>query len=173
MKKLHLLTSKDALRPKFSYIQIKDGFVIATDTFKCAKFPFSEVFGNLETELNEFYINGENWKKCKFYNALKFTIENNYLTGYDKKGKMGICEILTKQQFEQSCGQYPDTNFLFVENENEVELPFISFSPEHLYNLCEAIGGYAFKYIFFGLTKKIKIESKDSEIKAVLMPTMF
>jgi len=173
MKKLHLLTSTDSLRQKYSFIQVKDNFVIATDCFKCAKFPFNEVFGSMETQLTEFYISGENWKKCKFYNALRLEIENGYLIGYDKKGKMGICEIITKEDFINKHGEFPSTDFLFNSTDQPSEIPSISFNPEKLLELCEAIGGYAFNYLFFGNHKKIMVETKNSEIKGVLMPTVY
>lgn len=173
MKKLHLLTSTDSLRQKYNFIQVKDGHVTATDCFKCAKFPFSEVFGKLETELNEFYISGENWKKCKFHTALRFEIENGYLIGYDKKGKLGICEIIMSEKFIQDYGEYPNTDFLFNDIDNSSELASISFNPENLFNLCQAIGGFAFKYLFFGESKKIIVQTKDSEAKACLMPTLY
>ena len=173
MKKLHLLTSTDSLRQKYNFIQVKDGHVTATDCFKCAKFPFSEVFGKLETELNEFYISGENWKKCKFHTALRFEIENGYLIGYDKKGKLGICEILTREQFIQLHGEFPSTDFLFNDIAESEQVCSISFSPELLFDLCQAIGGQAFNYIFYGNKKKIIVESKYSEVKACIMPSIY
>lgn len=173
MKKLHLLTSTDNLRQKYNFIQVKDGQVTATDCFKCAKFPFSEIFGDLQTELTEFYISGENWKKCKFHTALRFEIENGYLIGYDKKGKLGICEIVISEKFIQDYGEYPNTDFLFNDIDNGNELASISFNPENLFNLCQALGGIAFNYLFFGQYKKIIVQTKDSEVKACLMPTIY
>ena len=64
MKKLHLVAGKDKLKPELKYIQIKGGFVYATNGIIFVKFPLEELFGKNPPFSNkdEVYILAGDWK---------------------------------------------------------------------------------------------------------------
>ena len=58
--KLHLSVSKDNLRPALKHIQIKGGFIYATNCHILTRIPVNEVFTDLfnnEDELKQFISN--------------------------------------------------------------------------------------------------------------------
>ena len=101
MKKFNLVAGpKNSFRPAFEYIQVKNGFAYSTDGHKLVKIPIKEAFGSLPVDApTEFYFKAEAWKKGNFYKALYYNIKDNYLEAFDKKGKLGIIDILTLDQF--------------------------------------------------------------------------
>ena len=174
MKKLHLVTTKDNFRPAFEYIQVKNGFVYATDAHKLIKIPINEAFGSLPVDApTEFYFKADAWKKGNFYKALYYNIKDNYLEAFDKKGKLGIIDILTLEQFTQEVGRYPDCEQVLPADEKPAEaVDLISFNPSFLQELCEVFNQPTnnFIYTFFGKTKAIKVTHKDMEGFGILMP---
>ena len=59
MKKLHLATGNDSLRPAMQHIQVKAGFCYATDAHILVKVPINEVFGGIVTDQDEIYISAK------------------------------------------------------------------------------------------------------------------
>lgn len=177
MKKLHLVAgSKNNFRPAFEYIQVKNGFVYATDAHKLVKLPISEMFGSLPVgSPSEFYFKAESWKKGNFYKALYYNIKDNYLEAFDKKGKLGIIDILTLEQFTQEVGKYPDCEQVLPDSEKPTEaLDKISFNPSFLHDLCEVFNQPVgdFIYTFYGKNKAIKVTHNSMEGYGILMPIM-
>lgn len=176
MKKFNLIASgKNSLRPSLDYIQVKNGFVYATDCHKLVKIPIKEAFGSLPVDApTEFYFKAEAWKKGNFYKALYYNIKDNYLEAFDKKGKLGIIDILTHEQFrDQVSGNFPDCESVLPADEKPAEaVDLISFNPSYLQDLCEVFNQSTnnFIYTFFGKTKAIKVTHKDMEGFGILMP---
>jgi hypothetical protein len=175
MKKFNLIASgKNSLRPSLDYIQVKNGFVYATDCHKLVKIPIKEAFGSLPVDApTEFYFKAEAWKKGNFYKALYYNIKDNYLEAFDKKGKLGIIDILTLEQFTQQVGKFPDCESVLPADEKPAEaVDLISFNPLYLQDLCEVFNQSTnnFIYTFFGKTKAIKVTHKDMEGFGILMP---
>lgn len=177
MKKIHLATSKDKIRPHLEYIQIKGGFAYATDCHIMVKMPLSELFGK-ESELNKndyhFYIEAKEWQKNKFYNGVCFLLDGgNYLEATDQKGnKLGVIKIVTQPQFDH-IGRFPDCDSVIYSSEQPTEaVDFISFNPSLLSTLCEALGGSETKFIytFFGRLKTIQVKNKENSSFGILMP---
>lgn len=177
MKKLHLAAAaKNNFRPQFEYIQVKNGYCYATDAHKLAKLPISEMFGSLPTDApSEFYFKAEAWKKGNFYKALYYNIKDNYLEAFDKKGKLGIIEILTLNEFTQQVGRFPDCEQVLPTDEKPTEaLDKISFNPSLLHDLCEVFNQPLgdFIYTFYGKNKAIKVTHHNMEGFGILMPIM-
>jgi len=176
MKKFNLIASgKNSLRPSLDYIQVKNGFVYATDCHKLVKIPINEAFGSLPVDApTEFYFKADAWKKGNFYKALYYNIKDNYLEAFDKKGKLGIIDILTHEQFrDQVSGNFPDCESVLPSDEKPAEaVDLISFNPSYLQDLCEVFNQPTnnFIYTFFGKTKAIKVTHKDMEGFGILMP---
>lgn len=177
MKKIHLATSKDKIRPHLEYIQIKGGFAYATNCHILVKMPLCELFGK-ESELNcesyHFYIEAKEWQKNKFYNGSTFTLDGgNYLEALDSKGnRLGTIKIVTQPQFEH-IGRYPDCDSVIYSSEKPTEaVDIISFNPSLLSTLCEALGGSENKFIytFFGRLKTIQVRNKENLSFGILMP---
>jgi hypothetical protein len=174
MKKLHLVTTKDNFRPAFEYIQVKNGFVYATDAHKLIKIPINEAFGSLPVDApTEFYFKAEAWKKGNFYKALYYNIKDNYLEAFDKKGKLGIIDILTLEAFSNMGLKFPNCEQVLPTEQSTVEaVDLISFNPLYLQDLCEVFNQSTnnFIYTFFGKTKAIKVTHKDMEGFGIIMP---
>jgi len=177
MKKIHLATSKDNIRPHLGYIQIKGGFAYATNCHILAKVPLCELFGK-ESELNKddyhFYIEAKEWQKNKFYNGSTFTLDGgNYLEALDIKGnRLGTIKIVTQPQFD-NIGRFPDCESVIYSSEQPTEaVDIISFNPSLLSTLCEALGGNSTKFIFtfFGRLKTIQVRNKHDLSFGILMP---
>jgi hypothetical protein len=176
MKKFNLVAGpKNNFRPAFEYIQVKNGFTYSTDGHKLVKIPIKEAFGSLPPEApTEFYFKAEAWKKGNFYKALYYNIKDNYLEAFDKKGKLGIIDILTYEQFRAEVGgNFPDCEQVLPGDEKPAEaVDLISFNPSFLQELCEVFNQPTnnFIYTFFGKTKAIKVTHKDMEGFGILMP---
>lgn len=179
MKKLHLATSNDSLRPVMQYIQVKNGFCYATDAHILVKVPINEVFGNnIFNNYDCVYISGKEWKDQKMYKAVSFERKDNLLIAYDKKHqKLGMIEFLTTYQFEQKIGKFPDCEMILpTEDKPKEDLSLISFNPTLYARIGEALEETCqlFNLTFFGQRKAILIKhNKPEEFTkgiAVMMP---
>lgn len=164
MKKLHLAVSKDDLRPQLQNIQIKDGHVFATNCHILVKFPISEVFGEDSpiTKEDHFYINGKEWGKFKFYNAERFTFENDILSARDHKGNnLGMIKVIKENEL---YSKFPNCdNVLPQETTTTEPIHQISFNHELYYNLIEVFNFKfpLFNMTFFGQLKAILVKSNN------------
>lgn len=176
MKKLHLAVSKDDLRPYLQNIQVKDGYVFATNCHILVKFPIDEVFGEGSgiTELDHFYIDGKQWGKFKFHTASMFIYENGILTAKDKKYNE-IAMIKVKYDGEID-GKYPDCNAVLPnETKEKVAIDQISFNHELYYNLIEVfnLDVSLFNMNFYGKSSIIMVKPNIEETTkaiALIMP---
>ena len=186
MKKLHLAVSKDDLRPALMHIQVKEGFVYATNGHILVKFPVSEVFGENSpiTKDDHFYINGKEWGKFKFYNAMYFTFENDILSAKDHKGNnLGMIKIIKENELNSrfpNCDQVIPSETITTES-----IPQISFNHELYYNLIEVFNFKfpLFNMNFFGKQKAILVKSNNetsnkygnqvSDGLGIIMPIQF
>jgi len=176
MKKLHLAVSKDDLRPALMHIQVKDGFVYATNCHILVKFPINEVFGENSgiTETDHFYIDGKQWGKFKFHSANLFVYSNGILMAMDRKGNnLGMIKTIS---FDDLNGRYPDCNAVLPsETKEKVALDQISFNHELYYNLIEVfnLDTPLFNMNFFGKSSIIMVKPNIEETTkaiALIMP---
>jgi hypothetical protein len=168
MKKVHLATSKDNLRPALNYFQVKNGFVYASDCHILVKLPVDEVFGKGKfSTTDEFYILGEDWKKQKMYAAINFGEFQNILTAYGKKGEtLGMLKILTASEFKEKVGVFPDCEAIIPTEDKPTEsIVSISFNPTLLDKLTEAMQDSCrlFNLTFFGQRKAIVVKHNKPE----------
>lgn len=179
MKKLHLAVSKDDLRPHLQNIQVKDGFVYATNCHILVKFPIEEVFGKGSgvNETDHFYIDGKQWGKFKFHTASMFIYDNGILIAKDKKYNE-IAMIKVKYEGEIN-GKYPDVdNILYSPEKEKVAVDSISFNHELYYNLIEVFNFTVplFNMSFYGQTSQIYVKPNDETLSnaiALIMPIKF
>ena len=179
MKKLHLAVSKDELRPALMHIQVKEGFVYATNCHILVKFPIDEVFGKGSgiTETDHFYIDGKQWGKFKFHTAYMFIYENGILTAKDKKyNELAMIKVKYDGEID---GKYPEVNNILYSPEKEkVSINSISFNHELYYNLIEVFNLPAplFNMSFYGQTSQIYVKPNDETLSnaiALIMPIKF
>jgi len=179
MKKLHLAVSKDNLRPHLQNIQVKDGYVYATNCHILVKFPINEVFGlgSGVTEADHFYIDGKQWGKFKFHTACMFIYENGLLTAKDKKYNE-IAIIKVKKEDELNS-KYPNCdNVIYSQDKKKMEIDSISFNHELYYNLIEVFNFPVslFNMSFYGQTSHIYVKPNDPSMSnaiALIMPINF
>lgn len=171
--KLHLAVAKDNLRPHLQYIQIKGGFVYATNCHILARIPVNEIFGEQFTNEDEFYILGEDWKKQKFYKLTDFKKNGNLLEGYDHKWNLeGIVKMKTREEMD-NVGRFPDCESVIYSCEQPlVALTQIGFNPSLLMDLAEALGEDMGRLVlnFYGTIKTIQVKPKNSKKLGILMP---
>jgi hypothetical protein len=179
MKKLHLAVSKDNLRPHLQNIQIRNGYVYATNCHILVKFPINEVFGEDSpiTKDDHFYINGKEWGKFKFYNAERFTFENDILSAMDHKGNnLGMIKVKNKGEIG---GEFADCDkVIYAPEKEKVAIDSISFDHELYYNLIEVFNFPVplFNMSFYGQTSQIYVKPNDSSLSnatAIIMPMKF
>lgn len=172
--KLHLATSKDKqFRKHLQYIQIKGGFIYATNCHILAKIPVQDIFGNEFSKEDEFYIHSEDWKKQGFYKLTDFKKNGNLLEGYDKKWNLqGIIKMKTKAEFDL-IGTFPNCDSVIYSQDQPLEaVSQIGFNPSLLMDLAEAIGEDMGRLVFnfYGSLKTIQVKPKNSQKIGVLMP---
>lgn len=177
MKKLHLVTSNDELRPAMTYIQVKGGNVYATNAHVMVKFPINEVFGvNVFSDTDEYYIDSQQWKTLKFFNADAMGLVNGVLKAY-KRGKfLGMMDVMSAEDFNNKVGKFPNCEAVIPQSGAE-PVEAISFSPEYYYNLTECfnLAKSMFKMNFRGTNKVIMVENTtgDSAGLGLIMPILF
>lgn len=176
MKKLHLLTSKDSLRPHLQYIQLKNGFCYATNCHILAKIDAEEVFLNIGIDMNEeLYFSAEQWKKQGFFKASYFKREANIFKAYNLKHELiGMIEAIDADKFSQTIGKFPECDQVIPEG-SLCPIDRLAFSHEFYANLIECLtdGSEQYRMEFRGETKPILLRNttnKDSKNIGIIMP---
>jgi hypothetical protein len=171
--KLHLAVSKDNLRPALKHIQIKGGFIYATNCHILAKIPVNELFKDVFTDQDELYILGDDWKKQGFSKCSDFKRNGNLLEAYDNKWNLqGIIKMRDKTEII-CLGRFPDCETVIPqETALSQSLDKISFNPSLLSDLCKLFSQNTnnFIYTFFGQTKTIKVNHKNMQGIGIIMP---
>lgn len=142
MRKLHLVTADDELRPALNHIQVKGGFVRATNAHILIKSPVKEVFGDVEfAQDEELYFEGKEWKASKMYNAVTIQREGNIFKALDRKRNV-IGAIVAKTS-EDIAGKFPTVFDDVIPNEETKFKPFrkFGFNADLYFRLAEAFGG--------------------------------
>jgi hypothetical protein len=184
MKKLQLTVKKDPIEREFTFIQVKGGFVNATNKYILIRLPVTEVFGNSETEddilgevpliaeTEELYFDGKLWASAKMDKAASIKRDNLIFYALDKLGRT-IGTIVATTSLPDGL-RYPDVTVVIPEpGRNPVELPCISFNAALLLDLCKAFGTHSnkFTYTFFGSQSCILVTNKESKGVGLLYPT--
>jgi hypothetical protein len=175
--KLHLACSKDDLRPTMSHIQLKNGFLYATNAHIVVKVHYSEVgMQEIFSEEDEIYFHMDSWKnffskhnKCN----LEIDKERKVITGYDKKYAKVYFDYIPAIDFDK-IGTYPNVECVINYDKNEECNPFnlmgIDFSLGKL--LQDALGLERCAVRFLGDKKQMQIFDPAGEKNAfgILMP---
>lgn len=135
---MHLLCAKDDLRPVMNYVQVKDGFINATNAHILGRANARVLLGNALDELpSEFYVHASEWKKLVNGKPFGFSVEGSFLVGHTKKGA-NYAKYITPDQLN---GRYPDVMAVMpnVDNRPETVPSVYAFNPELLATLCEAL----------------------------------
>lgn len=174
--KLHLAVSKDNFRQHLKYVQIKGGFVYATNCHILARIPVSDIFGDLFSPEDEFYFLGDDWKKQGFSKCTDFKRNGNLLEAYDKKWNLqGIIKMKDKVEMDY-IGKFPDCEQVIYSSDKPLEaVSQISFNPSLLMDLAEALGEDLGSLVlnFYGKIKTIQVKPKNSNKLGILMPIDF
>lgn len=172
--KLHnVVNGSDPLRPVLHYLKIQDGILWGTDGVVMFKIPFELIFNDC-IQFNG-YLKGDDWKKQQFYKAAKFEKIENQLQAWDSKYKdLGRITIFTEDEMMKNANiKFPNCSFL---EENFINNPIsaISFNPEKLYQLVQALGEEfnKIKLSFDDVNKAIKVECSNGAV-GFLMPIKF
>jgi hypothetical protein len=171
--KLHLAVGKDNYREHLKYVQIKGGFIYATNCHILARIPVNEVFSEIFTSEDELYIKGEDWKKQGFYKCTDFKRNGNLLEAYNNKWQLqGIIKMKTRPEMDE-IGRFPDCESVIYSSQTQTEpVDKISFNPSLLMDLAEALGENLGQliYSFYGALKTIHVKPYNSNKLGILMP---
>lgn len=140
MKKFHEFTTKDDLRSTMQYIHCDGTYLTATDAHILARVHFSHAFASL-TEVPEFYMHRDEWKKLFSINPEYFTFENGQVTGISiKKKTRMIAEFLTPEQFTDKEGRYPNVDAIMREIDETASTSFIALNLDKLQQINAGLG---------------------------------
>jgi hypothetical protein len=172
--KLHLFCSSDKINTRLNYIQVKDGYINATDAHILCRIPVHSVFGSFDNMPEEFYIHKDEFKKLCSVSPYAFRFEQSTILGIGKKGSM-IIEYKTKESVNI---QFPDVTQVLPDFDNrteeyELNMPFIGFNTELIARINQAMGWQFVQCNFQGSTKPMIITNADTEGGFILvMPVM-
>jgi hypothetical protein len=180
MKALNLVCSKnEPFRPQMEYIRLLEGNFYATDAIILIKVPFYEVIPRpLFDELTEkygaeMYFNAENWKNAKVEKGciFKFKPESDLIEILDNKKSLGFLQVYKSSDFEKLYSRYPNCDqVLHKEDAIKESLEAVCVNPDKLGALYSAMGKKDIKLTFYGPGKAIKVNFRESEAQAVIMP---
>lgn len=175
MKKLHLVTSTDSLRPALQYIQVINKNVYATNCHVLVKIPVHEVFGSGLIEPDEeLYFSAEQWKRQNFSKAVTIIRDNYTFKAFDKKGVLiGIIECMNNIKFTQEVGRFPDCENVIPTGELD-NINKISFNHRLYYDLidCFNLETSIFYMEFRGERKAIIVKNGPGHTEGIglIMP---
>jgi hypothetical protein len=180
MKALNLVTAKnEPFRKQFEYIRLLEGNFYATDAIILIKVPFYEViprplFDELTAHYGgEMFFSAQNWKDAKVEKGciFKFKPECDLIEIFDNKKSLGFLQVIPSNDFVKLYGTFPNCdNVLHKYDAIKESLEAVSINPEKLSLLYAAMGKKSIKLTFYGTGKAIKVDFKESEAQAVIMP---
>lgn len=140
MKKFHEFTTKDELRPTMQYIYCDGTYLIATDAHILAKIHFSHAFSSL-TEVPEFYMHRDEWKKLFSINPDHFIFSNGQVTGLNiRKGSRMIAEYLIPEKFNDKVGRYPNVDGIMRQLNETAGISFMLFDLDLIGRINDGLG---------------------------------
>lgn len=178
--KLHLLVSKDRLRPAMMHVHIKAGIVSATDAHVLVSMPMELLFER--TEETELFFKGEMFIEAKEFKKI-CNPKSSFIVI-----KESLCQIEVKNErwetmdialFKTDVGaKYPDVANVVPDIKDNDKIPYIGVNAEKIAQFHNVFGKYCnLKMMFFGEHKPILIvpyfdgEYRE-EIRALIMPIM-
>ena len=141
MKKVHVFASNDELRPAMNYVQFKNGYFYATDAHIAGKFRADAVF-QLEGMPEEFYILAKDFKAMTAVNPLGFELKDGIINVFGKKSNF-LCPFLTRDQFTQKVGRYPDIDFVLESAGSNLKaghIPNATYSAKLISRVSDGLG---------------------------------
>lgn len=136
--KMHLICATDNLRPAMCHVQVKDGFINATNAHILGRVDARALLGDALDELpSEFYIHATEWKKLVAGKAYAYAVEGSFVKGITKKG-VNYAKFITPDELD---GRFPDVMAAMpnVDQRPETVPSVYAFNPELLSTLCEAL----------------------------------
>lgn len=173
MKPIHKVSGKDDLRVTQQFIQVRRGFVYATNSYAAIKIPIDELFNNIVEADEELYFEAKAWGAINMHKAVKLERNGLLFTAYDKKHKsLGIIEAVDASTFAVKIGRFPDINIVLPNEANQTAIENIGFNYNLLSDLCDAFGASetGFKFTFFGIHRAILVTHIDSKALGIIMP---
>lgn len=173
MRKLHLITSSDELKPALCHIKFEHDKTYITNGHIAAILPTDIVLPGIINEGETLYVLGKEWAYAKAYNAISFKRTGNDVICRDAKGNKTVFEFAKPNQFT-----YPDVLNAFP-SESDHETNTLSFDPKLYVSLLDGIGFERAVMKFSGENRAIKIipytvdygtPKIDTSVLALLMP---
>lgn len=169
--RLELITSKDELRPLFSYIKVTKDICVATNAHVLGVIPTVNIFDDEFIEQlaeRSILIHALDWKHIKA--GCKMVWEsNNIIEVIPTKGR----STFIKAEKEDSIGTYPKWENL-IPTKEPTAIPLIGMNADLLFKLQKALNIVSCKLEFHSQTAAIKVSDimSDGENYGIIMPCM-
>lgn len=174
MKKLHLLCSKDNMRPSMNHVKVTKEYCIATDAHILAAVPTELMFDpEFIDKIPEqgILIHHEDWKKMT--TGINVVWKSEDVIRVLVKNKR---DILIEVESEDEMGKYPDWRAVCPSEDMREELPAIGINAKIAATLQDALGYTSLALSFSGASRAISVTSVNrgerEGVIAVLMPVM-
>jgi hypothetical protein len=172
MKPIHKVAGKKNLRTEYNYIQVKGGFVYATNGYVAIKSPIADVFPE-ETikEGEELYFNAELWASSKMDKAVFVERDGLIFTAKDKnKSVIGVIKAIDEQEM-RGIARYPDINVI-APTGDAIEISAIALDPFLIADLCSAFAAENKQFIFnfYGVEKILILSHVSCKSVGYIMP---
>ncbi|MBS3739659.1 MAG: hypothetical protein KGY51_11810 [Psychroflexus sp.] len=169
---LHLITSKDDLRPPLKYIKVTKENCVATNAHVIGVIPTTDIFSDefIEKVPEEgFILHPEDWKKLKNNTDIVWKSNDVIKISYSKKR-----DALIEIESESNIGKFPNWEAILPSEYAETQpLPSIGINMKLAYDLQKAIGSdKGLKLDFYGVAKGVVVKPIRSTSKAygLIMP---
>lgn len=136
--KLHLITSKDDLRPVLTKVNVTKEFIVATNAHVMAAIKTENVFTTEDIERipeDGFYISAPDWKQLVGCVTI-FIKDDNTIEGTKKNGNRVLIYIESKD----TVGKYPNWQNVFPTRSQAEDVGRYSINAKLYWELTQALG---------------------------------
>jgi len=170
---LHLITSKDELRPPMNHILFTKEVMVATDGAKLGVIPTKHLLSEelIEEIPNEgVLVHPDDYKLMLAAENIVGESDNVWRLIYKKGNKR---DQLIELRQQSDVGKYPNWEAVVPNYDTPTEAKEkIALNAEYLALLQKALGSDSLKLTFHEGNKPIKVEAKDTGRYGIIMPVL-
>lgn len=172
MKKLHLLCSKDSMRPALNHVKVTKEYCVATDAHVLAAIPTHLIFDEdfiIGLPDKGVFIHSEDWKKMT--TGINIVWKSDDVIRVIVKNKR---DVLIEVETEDSVGgTYPNWDAVIPSDDASNEVAQVGVNAPILSTLQTALGYGSLKLSFSGQNKPIRVsdgQGIEEGVNAIIMP---
>lgn len=145
------------------YIQVRNNYVYATNSWIFVKIPVNEVFGEGVIQPDEeLYFHADAWASRKADKAASFQREGVVFHTCDKSGnKVTVLQAITATDIE---GRFPNIDGVIPTEESpKASIDMVGINPTLLTKIAKAFGNNQLHLHFYGMNKMVVVKSPLAE----------